>query len=116
MKKIFYTCIFFTLIFSSKYSCFGQVREIEQLPDVSTIGLFDTTVVHNAYRVNDYYISTFDVKPEQLAEMVGMKVSVAGKLKTKKVLKANSSNEYIEIKIIKGPFFIVIKEKNIVDQ
>lgn len=108
--------MFFVIAIFVKIDCNAQVREIEQLPDVSTIGMFDTTVVYSSYRVNDYFISTFDVKPEQLIEMTGMKVSVAGKLKMKKVLKANSTNEYIEIKMIKGPFFIVIKEKNVTDQ
>ncbi len=111
MRKIFCSCLIITILIGSKISCFGQVREIEQLPDVSTIGMFDTTVVYNAYRVNEYYISTFDVKPEQFLEMIGMKVSVAGKLKVKKVLKANSTSEYEEIKLIKGPFFIIIKDK-----
>ncbi len=111
MKKLFSkNLIFIVLFIFIKINCSAQVHEIEQLPDVNTIGMFDTTLVYDAYRVNDYYISAFDVKPEQLIEMTGMKVSVAGKLKLKKVLKANSTSEYEEIKTIKGPFFIIIKD------
>lgn len=115
-RRITFSLFFICFLFFGGLKISAQVREIEKLPEVSTIGIFDGILIDNAYKVNEYYISAFDIKPEQLTEMTGMKVSVSGKLKIKKVPKADNPDEFEEKKYIKGPFFIIIKDKKTEDR
>ena len=112
-NSVKYSLLLFGIFLFFSLNSHAQVSKKDTLPEVSTIGIFDGILTNNAYKVNDYYISAFDIKPEQVAEMTGKKVSVSGRLKMKEIKRYNSQNNTEEIekcKFIKGPFFIIIKD------
>lgn len=113
-NSVKYSLLLFGIFLFFSFQSSAQVSEKDTLPDVSTIGIFDGVLTNNAYKVNDYYISAFDLKPEQVTEMTGKKVSVSGRLKMKNIKRYDSQSNTEEIeqcKFIKGPFFIIIKDK-----